>query len=286
MSLRDLEEELYKKEFDPVKRGADRAVAPAPPPPVPDHWASEASPDRPAPSHKPRLLLIGSILVGIGVIAVVGVFIMAANRDVGTVDVAIDGPDRLYRGVPFVVTVSVSNQRETPLRTATLVLGLPAGLILVTETEQRAGPPAQVLGDIGTGAVVQKRFTLLPIADVRSTQRLSVTVSYTLTGQRKLEANQTRDLVINENALTLELTHTEKALRGTPITVELAYRNVSGFDFKDVVIRARYPNGFTFTEASVRPDETGFPAPLRVPMTPGSVFRSRSPRASLARSTS
>lgn len=264
MSLRDLEEELYKKDFNPVTRGSERPIPPASQPPVPDRWETIGGEKRLPEEHKkPRLLLIASVLMGVGVVAVASVFIMAAKRDIGTVDITIDGPDRLYRGVPFTVTIGVSNQREAPLKNPTLVLGLPAGLVLLPAGQagaagdgKSAGPPVQSLGDLGTGTVTQKRFTLLAVGAVRSSQRLTATVSYTLDGRRKLEATETRDLIINESALSLELTHSEKAVRGTPVAVTLAYRNVSGFDFKDVIIRARYPNGFAFAEASVPPDET------------------------------
>ncbi len=256
MALRDLEEELYKKEFNPVTRGASHAVEEAPPPPVPSAWEHHEESGAPRPSRRPRLFLIGSILAGLGVVSVAAVFLIAANRDVGAVDVRIESPDRLYRGVPFTLVVQVSNQRETPVHQTAVTLKLPPGVVALEGPKNAAGQPSDSIGSLGAGSINQKSFSLVAVGDTRSVQRVEASVSYVVGERTKLDAQASRDLAIQENAISMEIGKVEKTPRGSPVTVTVRYKNTSGFDFKDVVVRARYPQGFTFASSTRRPDET------------------------------
>jgi hypothetical protein len=184
------------------------------------------------------------------------VFLIAANREVGTVDVRIESPDRLYRGVPFTLVVQVSNQREMPVHQTAVTLQLPPGVVALEGPKNAADQPLGSIGSLGAGSINQTSFSLVAVGDTRSVQRIEAKVSYVVGERTKLETHASRDLVIQENAIRMEIGKVEKAPRGSPVTVTVRYKNISGFDFKDVVIRARYPQGFTFASSTRHPDET------------------------------
>jgi hypothetical protein len=227
---------------------------------VPERWG--ATPDVPSdgleePTKSSLMrklswgvgIFLGCVIVGAGIF-----FIAFSGRSGGGPTISIDGPDALARGVPFDLTVSVSNQGDTMLRATTLNLTLPPGLVALGGTGARNGVVSEPIGDLGSGILTQKSFKLLPIGDIRSVQKVTASVSYGSTGSGRFDASESREVTITQSAITLEIQKLDKVLSGSVFTVDVKYKNVSGFDFPDVTISAKYPTTFAFKDASLTPD--------------------------------
>jgi hypothetical protein len=265
MSLEDLERELYAKAFDVKKKRSEAVepsgpVKPSPEPPVVirDEWTATHAAKRTQTMDwsalKRKSLVFGGGVLAIAVVALLVFLIGFSGRGQGNILVSIDGPDLLYRGVPFDVTVGVSNQQEAILRAATLSLSLPEGLIAIGGVGDRGALISEPLGDIGSGVLTQKVFKVLPVGDVQSVLAMTATVTYGTGGRGRFEASESREVTIEKPALTLEVKQLDKILSGSTFTADIDYENVSGFDFPDVLIEARYPSVFKFKDASLSPD--------------------------------
>lgn len=265
MSLEDLERELYAKTFDVKKKRSETPeqrtpTEPTPEPPlvIRDEWTEERVPQRGKGIDwsvlKRRSLLFGGGVVALALIALIVFVVGFSGRGQGNVLISIEGPDVLYRGVPFDVTIGVSNQQEAILRAATLSLTLPEGLVAIGGVGDRGALISESLGDIGSGVLTQKVFKVLPVGDVQSVLAMTATVSYGTGGRGRFEASESRDITIEKPALTLEVKQLDKVLSGSTFTADIDYENVSGFDFPDVLIEAKYPSVFKFKSASLSPD--------------------------------
>ena len=238
MSLDDLERQLYARSFDAAKRVRggtklpdtppdDTSASTPPPSSVREQWNEEAAESgKPPLSFTKKLLFVVLGLVVVGLVGGGIVYFALSNRVEGDVTVSIDGSDRLYRGVPFEIVVGVSNQREAVLRSATLSLTLPPGLISVGGVGSVGALVSEPIGDVGTGILTQKTFKLLPIGDVRSVQNIVANLSYSLGGRGRFEVSESREVFIEQSAISLEVKQLDKVLSGSTFTVEEEYTNL------------------------------------------------------------
>jgi hypothetical protein len=271
MSLEDLERELYARTFDVKKKRDERPdqaepakpAKPTKPPEEPplivrDEWVASPRASKGGgidwSAAVRKLYLFGGGILALGVVALVVFLIGFSGRGGGNVLITIDSPASLYRGVPFDVTIGVTNQQGTILRSATLSLTLPEGLVAIGGVGDRGALVSKSLGDIGSGVLTQQVFKVLPVGDVRSVFPMVASVSYGTGGRARFEASESREVTIDQSALTLEVKDLDKVISGSTFTADIEYANVSGFDFSDVSIKASYPSVFTFKSASLSPD--------------------------------
>ncbi len=236
MALRDLEKRIEAFRKQQPRRTASRRkkkISNTPP-----NWLK-------------KTLFVGTA-IGLSIIALGALFIflyMSAPRGV-SVDVYTER--EVTRGVPFDVSVSVTNNASMTLQNGGITLHLPEGLIAVG---QGTDPSiiSDKIGELKSGELNKRTYTLVPIAEQRNEMKINAVFSYETKPGSRFETDNDAVVAVNDSAITLTIQKPDQALGGSTFSFDVTYTNKSDFHFKDVSIEAEYPDGFRFDSSSVTP---------------------------------
>lgn len=259
MALEDLERELYAKENTLKKRKGSARKEEAEDTAVPRVWGDTGfaapAPEAPHGSPMKKLILFG---IGFFVLVVAGTvtFLVLSGGTRGvSILLSTVAPDAVPRGVPFDVTVNVSNNSEGPIQDAVLEVALPDGILNLGSTEGGGALIREQLGDIGSGAIVANRkFKLLATGPVSSIQQMDLRVNYLAGGKTRFEEKAEKKISIREAGVTFANKLPDQVLRGGSFEMEIKYKNETDYDFPDISLEAKYPGAFKFESASLNPN--------------------------------
>ncbi len=236
MTLRDLEKRIEAFQ----KRQSKRAVS----------RRRKKTNDAP-PNWLKKTLLIGTG-IGFGIIALGALFIvmyMSAPRGV-SVDVYTERS--VTRGVPFEVSVSVTNNASMTLQNGSITLNLPDGIVA-------AGPGADpsivtdTIGELKSGGLNKKTYTLIPVAEQGNEMKITAVFSYETKPGSRFDAKNDATVAVGDSVIALSVKKPDQALEGSTFSFDVAYVNTSDSGLKDVSLEADYPDGFRFDSSSIPP---------------------------------
>lgn len=261
MSLDDLEKELYKlrnKDKGDLRidgKEKSEGLKDAVDPPR-SGWEEDEGKNR-ARSGFPRIakrifLIAAGALAFLAVTAAVIFFIFRYNGGAKGVSIDVYGPNEVYRGVPFEITVQASNEIDTFLQDAKILINLTPGIISLDSLSNKS-VVSDSIGDIGGGSLTKKTFRFLGVGDQRSVQKITVQLSYSSGGRAKFEVKKTKDVAIGESGIFLDVQKPEQLMLGSKFDMQINYRNNSHFDFPDVYLEVKYPSEFKFISSSLTP---------------------------------
>lgn len=273
MALEDLERTLYSKQSEEDEPTSEKkkptpisaaSVAPAPSD-VPHAWQEieraggvrleDEEPEEKGMPFMKKLLLFSIGGFAVILVGVITFLFLSGNTKSQNVDVTVYAPTGISRGVPFDVTVNVSNNADLPLRNAVLNINLPTGVVNMNEFNGAGSVISESVGDVGGGEVVaNKKFKLLPIGDPNSLQHISVKLVYSIEGSSRFEKEVVKEVKIQDPGISVEATKPDQILQGSNFTFEIRYKNVTDYDFPQLTLQAKYPGAFKFVSASLTPD--------------------------------
>ena len=198
-----------------------------------------------------KILLIGSIIalliVGAGLFFIFSY--TSVSRDV-TLEVSV--PKSVSRGTPFSVEVSMANNSGGVINKAVITLNLPEG-IAVPGFPAGRNLATESAGDIASGNLVKKTFSLLATGEDTSVGKISASVSYSIGTGTRFEVRSAGEVKIKGSAVSMEIKNPGQILSGSGFQLEVNYKNESDFSFSELILQAEYPNSFKFDSASVPP---------------------------------
>lgn len=213
------------------------------------------------------VLLVSFSVVAIGVSLF---FFFYYNKEPRNVFLEINTPEKISRGAPFKVDVSVFNRSDAFLSGATITLIVPRDMIIL-ESKEEGQMASQSVGDIKSGGLEKKSFTVVSTLNSsevskqedsnqesaslqNSIEKITAKLSYSLGGRNSdFEINSVQEVQVKESSLSVDSNHDSQIVGGSVFSIELKYKNNSDFDFSNISLSADYPRGFTFSSASVPP---------------------------------
>lgn len=203
-------------------------------------------------SFKSALLLFVGLVLAAG-FGVAG-FFWYQSRTVENLSVTLSVPDEVLVGAPFDLMVAIKNDSRSVLKTMSLMLEIPQGMVFVGGKGDR-GLTSKELGDVGVGGFYQESFNVMVTEGEQTVKHLRALVSYQpgSLGSR-FEKEATFDLSVGGQALRLELVAPQKTFSGEEIEFKVSYQNVSGVTFSGLELQLDTPPSFSITYSSLKPD--------------------------------
>lgn len=261
MSLDNIEQRLYSSKQQKISRKATRVSSRQTESNIPKYWDDPVNnPNRPEKEdEEPHIKVKTVIFIGFGILVLIGVAVAAVllvgiNRGGGNVELVVSPVTEVSRGVPFDVVLNIDNQAEGILKDAMLTVHLPQGIVPFAVNSGSASFLTEPIGDIGGGSLAKKTFRFLPTGAEHSSQKLDFTLSYTTGGRTRFEVSKDITVPVGSSAITLDIEQPTHVLSGSSYEFRVKYKNISDFDFPEVVLEAKYPNSFAFESASFPPD--------------------------------
>lgn len=236
MTLRDLE-----KRIEAFQKQRPRRIAPE---------RRKKTNDAP-PEWLKKTLLVGTG-IGLAIIALGALFIFTYMSAPRGVSIDVYAEHGVTRGVPFEVSVSVTNNANMTLQNGSITLNLPDGLVVGGQT---ADPSivTDKLGELKTGALTKRTYMLVPVGTQGSTEKISAAFSYETKPGSRFETDNDASVTIENSALALSLKQPDQVLGGSTFSFDIGYVNTSDADLKNISLETAYPDGFRFDSSSVAP---------------------------------
>ncbi len=203
-----------------------------------------------SPRWLKRTLIIGAS-IGLLVIALGALFIFTYLGEPRGVSVDVYAAQSVTRGTPFDVSVNVTNNANMPLQNGSITLNLPNGLVALTTADPSV--VSEKLGDVKSGSLTKRTYTLLPVGAVGNDEKITVTFAYEVGGGSRFETDASQDVTVRDAAVQITAKTPNQVLSGSTFSFDLSYANISDADIKNATLEADYPDGFKFDSASVTP---------------------------------
>jgi len=172
-----------------------------------------------------------------------------SSRDIA---IEINGVKEVNRGAVFEINVNISNKTEGILRDAVLNLNLPTGLVSLGQGSKNL--VSEPIGDIGGGGLAKKTYKFLATGENKSIQNMSARLTYVLGSGTKFEVNQNKEILIKDSAIGLSIKKPDQILSGSEFELEVSYKNITDFDYPEIVLEAEYPQTFKFISSELQPE--------------------------------
>ncbi len=203
-----------------------------------------------SPRWLKRTLLIGAS-IGLLVIALGALFIFTYLGEPRGISADIYAAQTVTRGVPFDVSVNVTNNANMPLQNGSITLNLPNGLVALNTADPSV--VSEKLGDVKSGSLTKRTYTLLPVGAVGNDEKIMVTFAYEVGGGSRFETDASQDVTVQDAAVLITAKTPNQVLAGSTFSFDLSYANTSDMDIQNATLEADYPDGFKFDSASVTP---------------------------------
>ncbi|MEW6616917.1 MAG: hypothetical protein AB1333_00675 [Patescibacteria group bacterium] len=266
MSLEELEKQLYSAQQKQQKGGGGEIKKEVPiveekkePTPTQSSWREEDMKDFGVEGKKKnrfkRFFFVGgTIIILISIVVGGGFFFLKYLSTPKDVSIEIYSQGNIPRGVPFEVTVQLTNEINNFLEDAKVILTLTPGIISLEGGDgTNRNMLVDTVGNIGGGSLTKRTFKLLSVGDVNSVQKITAELSYRTGGKALFTVDTSKDISIASPAIILSIKKPEQIIAGSKFDLEVNYENTSSFDFSDVVLEAKYPASFLFDSASIPP---------------------------------
>lgn len=266
----DLRERLYERSAPPPTRGrkplsplqSQRPVTqswketPRPqvaPPPPPPQSSSFAMTKTQRHSSRTKIVLAG-IAFFVAAMALSSAFLYFGNNTISgsNIAIAVSGPSASRGGGELPLQISVANQNTVPIESATLIIDYPSGSQSVSESGKELFSERQSLTRIGAGQVVNVPVRAVVFGEENEEKIVNVAVEYRVEGSNATffkEAEPFR-FKISSSPVVLNVKSVERISSGQEAEITVAVGSNSPTPITNVLVKATYPFGFDFSEAT------------------------------------
>ncbi|MDE2038230.1 MAG: hypothetical protein KGI69_03360 [Patescibacteria group bacterium] len=225
----------------------------------PEEGDAPAEPERLYEDHSMSFftkLLIGSAIfclaaVGIGAYLFFnGANLISANN----INIAISGPVSIPGGSPVTLAITVTNKNSVELELADLEVDFPAGATDPADTTKSLQTYQKLLGTIAPGASVTEKVSAIIFGQENLQKVIAAKVTYGIKGSSSVfTKEQTYDVLINSSPVTLSVSSFNQITSGQPFDITVDVKSNSQDTLKNVLLKATYPFGYSFSSASLPP---------------------------------
>lgn len=233
----------------------------SPPPPTPPSSATSTSAragSSPRPKKRYRSWLIGGAVAAFVVSLMVSSALLLTGSNTisgANIELSASAPLTVGGGDVLPIQVGIQNNNTVPVETATLIVEYPQGTRADTDEQEPLFTERLVLEEINSGEVVNIPLRALVFGEENEEQTVSVSLEYRVAGSNALffkEAEPVRYRV-GSAPLTIAINAVDNLVSGQETDVVIDITSNSPTPLTNVVLRAEYPLGFDYLDASPNP---------------------------------
>lgn len=250
--------ELHEKNIS-VARGWDPesssdSLGGVPPESSPEADPSEAGGE---PRHPVlRKFLIFSVLFFLASVSYAGYRIFYGNNVVSpeNIQFAFFGPGTIRGGEALSVQISMKNRNSQPLQDAYVFIEYPKGSRKNSGNSETLAREKKFIGEIRAGSEARFISEAVIFALEGSAQKVDYLLQYKIPNSNAIfEKEVSYEFLVGSPPLSLSVISAEEARDGQEIAFTAEVSSNSEEVLKNVLLRAEYPAGFTFTNSDPAP---------------------------------
>lgn len=207
---------------------------------------------------KPKKYRLKFILSGlvffIGALVVSSFFFLSGSNNISgeNITINVEGPFGVGGGEIIDLQIAVSNQNTVPIESAMLIIEYPQGTQSVTEKGKELVVERLQLDTVASGEVINIPIKAVVFGEENEEKNINVAVEYRISGSNatfRKDADTLR-FKISSSPVVLQVESLNKISSGQEVEMELKIISNSPRALSDLLIKAEYPFGFDFIEAS------------------------------------
>lgn len=259
--IEDLKESLYTRPDPSASRTVDLPPQPPERPKVAQTWQTPPAPIPKAPSPerrmwRKRILIVSVIFFFLTLLTSSAYFFFGSNSiSAENIQVSLTGPFTIAAGDTMPLQVTVSNFNEVDIESALLVLTYPGG------TKKSDGTLEDLFSDrIPINSLVAGQSINLPVRPIvfgEENQEFAIEalLQYNVAGSDATFEKRVAPLryKISSTPVTLTVQNDRQIASGQDGDIVLTITSNAKTTINNLLIRAEYPNGFTFTDSTPAP---------------------------------
>lgn len=203
-------------------------------------------------------LLLGSFAFLAVSILIAGFIIMRGGNSVSpdNINITMGGPIQIGGGQELALDIGVENRNNIPIELVDLVVDYPPGTKTSDESRSDLKRDRVNLGDIKSGGFAHKIFKASLFGEEGSSKDIKVSIEYRVSGSNAIfEKNKTFSILLNSSPVAIVTKGIKEITSGQDAEFEITISSNSEKPLKNIVLKADYPFGYLFKEATPKPQE-------------------------------
>lgn len=203
-----------------------------------------------------KLLVVASLFFIVSLIAVT-LTIFGINNNVSTsnVDISVVGPASIESGGEMSLLITITNNNDTDLELADLIIDYPSGTRSVGENNVNLNTVREVLNTIPSGRSIQREIKSVLYGEEGSEKDIIISLEYRVAESNAIFSKERKyQLKISSSPINLIVSPIEEAVSGEEIEVSVSIISNSENAIGDLLLVADYPFGFKYISAIPKPD--------------------------------
>ncbi|MEK7184801.1 MAG: hypothetical protein AAB683_01545 [Patescibacteria group bacterium] len=187
----------------------------------------------------------------------IGAFILLKGSNIVSaknVDITVNGPVSVAGGEPVSFQIQVSNQNNIKLETVDMSIEFPTGTTDTNDSFKELKNTRDIISDIEPGGVGQKTVQAVLYGEENTKKEIKIVVEYRVKGSNAVfQKEKTFDILISSSPISLTISAFKEVNSGQEFEFTANINSNSKEVIKNLLLKAYYPFGFTYTSSDVKP---------------------------------
>lgn len=201
-------------------------------------------------------MLIGSVAFFFVAMAIGALLFLRGGNIVSAnnVDITIEGPVSVAGGEPFSFDINVQNKNNVRLEVVDVSVEFPSGSINPKNTAQEQKTFRELAPNIEPGRSEKKTIEALLYGEAGTKKEIKVKVQYKVPSSNAvLYKERIYEVFLASSPVTMNVTSFKEANSNQEIEFTVVLQSNSNQVLKNLMLKAQYPFGFTFTSSDIKP---------------------------------
>lgn len=214
--------------------------------------------EAPAKRRPYRLIvLIASVAVFVIAALVSSVYLFFGANQISGRNISIDvsAPFTMAAGEKLTMQVNIGNQNSVPIESATLIVNYPSGTKTADESTKDLFESRIPIEIIASGEARTVPVSAVIFGEENEEKEVKVAIEYRVAGSNSTffkEATPSK-IKINSSPVVIRVNAVEKVASGQEMEITLAVQSNASVVQRNVLIKANFPNSFTFLSSDPEP---------------------------------
>jgi hypothetical protein len=191
------------------------------------------------------------VALGIAFFLISGGFNAVSSKNV---DISVLGLSSVDAGQELVLQIKVTNNNNVALENSKLSIEYPSGTRMVTDINTELPRQEEELGTINAGGDVSKTVHAVLFGEKESVKQIKISVEYKTKGSNALfYKDKVYEIAIRSSPVLMQINYPKEVNSNQDIDLNVEVGSNSNTLIKNLLFKADYPFGFTYTSATPNP---------------------------------
>jgi hypothetical protein len=198
-------------------------------------------------------LLLGSFIFLAISLAIAFFMVMRGGNTVSAdnINIIIGGPIQIGGGQELSLDVGIENKNSVPLQLVDVVIDYSQGAKTADDRRTDLKRERVNIGDVNSGQFSHKIFKSILFGEEGSTQEIKASIEYRVPGSNAIfQKEKTFSILLNSSPVSIVTKGLKEITSGQSAQFEVTVTSNSDKPLKNIVLKAEYPFGYSFKEAT------------------------------------